>query len=247
VITTVRDHTFFTNRLGPAAVVIDLGANHGDFTKKIVERFGAKCVAVEANRSLALGLAHELPGVSVKHAALTDYEGLVELQLTTNHETSSIVGVSPWDQRTTTESIDGITFDSLVAAESLQTIDLVKVDIEGAEVALFESTPSEVLERVAQFSVEFHDFTHVVSEQDVDRVIKRLRALGFSSIRFSTNNSNWLLVRRDRAGVSAVEFAFTKVALRHIRLVVRAYRWWRWWWATRRASASSASAIAPPS
>jgi hypothetical protein len=75
-------------------------------------------------------------------------------------------------------------------------IDLVKVDIEGAECCMFEEASDSALQRVAQFSVEFHDFIWPELRERVIRVKSRLRSLGFRSINFSLDDTDVLFLNR---------------------------------------------------
>src|SRR5437867_4704973 len=49
---SVEGHTFLGDFLSKQSVVIDLGANHGAFTKQLWRRFGCRCICVEANPRL---------------------------------------------------------------------------------------------------------------------------------------------------------------------------------------------------
>src|SRR6266478_756047 len=46
---TIYWHTLHPKFLNKDSRVIDLGANHGRFSKAIVERFGCRCHAIEAS------------------------------------------------------------------------------------------------------------------------------------------------------------------------------------------------------
>lgn len=55
----IRGHTIYTSGLRKNPIVLDLGANHGDFSRQMHERFGASCYLAEANPKLAQALAAE--------------------------------------------------------------------------------------------------------------------------------------------------------------------------------------------
>lgn len=219
MITTIRDHTFFTNRLGPDSIVLDLGANRGEFAQEITRRYGVSCLAVEPNSELA-GSITPTDRIRVRRLAIADRDGPVDLQVSDETEASSLYGVSI-GAHLRTEEVPGMSFSSLLVEEGLHQVDLAKVDIEGAEVPLFLATPADVLKRVAQFNVEFHDFTGAVSADQMRQVIRRLTGLGFRAIKFSRINHNWLFFQLHRSGVRTIEAMATRYVVRNVRGALR--------------------------
>lgn len=55
-------------------------------------------------------------------------------------------------------TVNGITFQSFLAKCGINHIDLMKVDIEDSEIELFANLPNDLLQRIDQMTVEFHDF-----------------------------------------------------------------------------------------
>jgi hypothetical protein len=55
---TIRDlvnicgHHFLTRHFTPQSLVLDLGGNRGEFARKVQQRWGARCLSVEANPAL---------------------------------------------------------------------------------------------------------------------------------------------------------------------------------------------------
>ena len=81
--------------------------------------------------------------------------------------------------------------------EHLERIDLVKMDIEGAEVFALADTERELLRAATQITVEFHDFCGILTTDQVNDLIVRMHLIGFYGVRFSNNNTDWLFVRKD--------------------------------------------------
>jgi FkbM family methyltransferase len=217
MITTIRDHTLFTNCLHPGAVVIDLGAHKGEFSQSITERFGVTCVAVEANPSLASSIP-ERPRVDVLNVAITETDGSVEFHVDEDkREASSVYRSAVPDQSRLTQRVDGLSFGSMLSRIDEDTVALVKVDIEGAEIPLLLKTPDEHLSRVAQFSVEFHDFIGLGTREDIASVRERMSKLGFRSIRFSRTNQNWLFFQPALCELKPAEAPLTKWVVRNGR------------------------------
>src|SRR5205823_3461478 len=111
--------------------------------------------------------------------------------------------------------IPGRTLASLLSECSVEHVDLLKVDIEGAEVPLFAATPDELLKRIRQITIEFHDDAGVITREESEQIRQRLRNLGFSGIKFAPNNSNWLFFRPELAG--PVTRTYVRYFVRNIR------------------------------
>jgi Methyltransferase FkbM domain len=61
-------------------------------------------------------------------------------------------------------------------------IDLIKMDVEGAEIEILESASASDLASCGQLTVEFHDKRPPFTRHDVDRVCRRLRAEGYAIV-----------------------------------------------------------------
>ena len=71
--------------------------------------------------------------------------------------------------------------------DATDTIDLLKIDIEGSEYEILEQTPSSELLRFKQITVEFHDFLDKNLEMRNFIIEDRLNSLGFISFKKGTN------------------------------------------------------------
>jgi hypothetical protein len=59
-------------------------------------------------------------------------------------------------------------------------IDLLKLDIEGAEFDLIAATPNQILQRINQITVEFHDFKPAFRNRELfENARARLESIGF--------------------------------------------------------------------
>lgn len=91
----------------------------------------------------------------------------------------------------------GITFDRFLEDQRVQTIDLLKVDIEGAELELFDSLMEKNLNFIKQVTVEFHDFLWPEMHGRVEAIKRKMISNGYYCIQFSLDNSNVLFVRKE--------------------------------------------------
>lgn len=62
-------------------------------------------------------------------------------------------------------------------------MDLVKFDIEGAEVDVLKEAPASDLNSCGQFTAEFHDSRPPLTRRDVDDVCQRMRAAGYAIVK----------------------------------------------------------------
>ena len=152
--------------------------------------------------------------ISKLQAAVADKSGTMPFHVSSDSVASSLLHKAG----SHTETIDVQVFSLADLLERLAwcRVDLLKIDIEGAEIGLLARTPDEVLERVAQISIEFHDFCGLTPLADVERTLVRLRRLGFFSVRMSRvgHQDTWLINRR-MLDVSMSELLFIRHVVRN--------------------------------
>ena len=189
----IAGHTFLPSLLRPANVLLDIGANQGQFTRAMARKFGCKVHAVEPNPHLCAAL-HELaiPGVTVHGVALADTRGLRPFLLMNNSESSHICATDNSSERVV--QVEAVTLEDLISEIPDAGIDLIKIDVEGAELEVLERVPTRALERVRQFTVEFHQFMYPESRVRIEAVKNRFRGSGFWVVDFSRTNYDVLFV-----------------------------------------------------
>lgn len=199
-----------------------MGANRGEFSRALCERFGARCVAVEASPAIAAKISPS-ENLRVFNYAITDRDGPVTFNVADNSEMSSIHAANAGpDSRISSVQVPGRTIATFLSENGIDRVDLLKVDIEGAEVQLFgPSTSDQTLAKVAQITIEFHDFTGVISKADVDAIVRRLKSAGFVPVRFSHTNMDWLFARPERCGLGLISTAWIKWIVRNWRFFRR--------------------------
>ena len=171
----LRGHTFL-NRLNANSVVLDCGANQGEFARQVRQRYGCRVISLEPNPTLFTTLP-KLEGVTSLPYALGDHDGVMELQIGENYEASSLVATPAGHH--TTVPVQVRTLSTVMKEAGVNEVDLVKLDIEGAEIPLLASTPDDVITKVGQFTIEFHDFNNYVTIEQVRTTLARMRKLGF--------------------------------------------------------------------
>ena len=139
--------------------VIDGGANQGSFTDAFLQLHRpARLVLVEAIPELAEKLRARYasdPGISVVSAALSDKNGEAQFEINRSEASSSLLPINPrnneWFSRdlrvARTVQVPTLTLSTLLEEQKLHTVDLLKLDLQGAE-RLVLTGGAAVLERV---------------------------------------------------------------------------------------------------
>lgn len=202
---SLRGHHFYAGLINAGSVVIDLGAHTGEFVTAVGSLFECQCYAVEALPSLYAQIP-ETPLLKKFNCAITESDKFVTLYVAKNTESSSIYEL-PSEDTDRTVTVRGMMFETLLKSENLTAVDLLKVDIEGAEADLFYSLRDETIRQMKQITIEFHDFVKGRPGRSVVRAIKeRLRSLGFFCVVFSlTDNTDALFLNKTHCGISWFE------------------------------------------
>lgn len=221
LINSIRGHSFYAGLVNRDSVVVDLGAHRGEFSFQISKSFGCECYLVEALPSLFSQIA-EGPLIHKYNFVMTGRDEPIDLFVAANPEGNTIIDTAA-DGSCGVVTLEGITLETLMAKAGINTIDLLKVDIEGAEIALLEAVSDATLANIMQLTVEFHDFVPgLVSAQQVQKIKERLQRLGFYSIRFSrTANTDVLFINWQRSNISKVEYWYIKYIIKYVRGIAR--------------------------
>jgi FkbM family methyltransferase len=186
-------HTFLPELIRRDGVIFDFGSNYGGFCKLVAPQC-RRVICLEPdpyweNRGISFP-----ENVLVLRKALASKRGVVRLNL--NREKCSSMHYI--DTGAQSIWVDAITLADAVALAPTERIELIKMDIEGEEVAVLRDAPPELLQRVVQLTVEFHDFLDPASTPAIITVVKKMQSLGFFAIRFSWHSYGDLLFVNQR-------------------------------------------------
>jgi FkbM family methyltransferase len=186
----LREHSFFATLLARPAAVADFGAHRGEFFAALKSEYPiSRALLIEADPALAESLKQTLGDeADIVHAAVVAKtgEGTVTFVRSMEPESSSVF--KEWSAAygiTDQVEVPGIEF-SKVIRELGGRVDLVKLDVEGAEIGVLQSASASDLASCGQLTVEFHDRRPPFTRSDVDRVCRRLRSEGYGIV-----NANW--------------------------------------------------------
>jgi hypothetical protein len=91
--------------------------------------------------------------VSVLEAAVAGVGGLRELSITTMSPSATLL---PVGERWASRAVTAITLAEAVVASGFASVDLLKIDVEGAEEEIFSKPELEVLARIQALLIECH-------------------------------------------------------------------------------------------
>ena len=136
--------------------IVDLGGNIGMATLAFAEQFpNAKLISVEPHPDSARLLRHNLASLgeraTVLESAVSDRAGKMRLSVAAEAYNASLVRES-----SDGIEVDVVTMDDILNQEQLQRIDILKIDIEGAEKMLLAHSPAW-LRKVDLLLIELHN------------------------------------------------------------------------------------------
>jgi FkbM family methyltransferase len=218
-VATVALHSFVVDWLGPDSVVVDLGVNEAAFSMHMIDVLGCSVYGAEPLPELNRRLPSH-PRLHVEPVAIAGTDSEVDLYVNPSR-CASLGLVEDGAQQI---RVPAWTLEHFFDRFGIQAAHLLKVDIEGAEIPMFDSASDELLLRCQQITVEFHDFLDQALAGDVTRVCGRLEGLGFDWINFSKFTRGDVLfinpARRlsgaDRTAVIA-RYKYLRGAMRRVR------------------------------
>jgi len=187
--------------LSPESVVIDAGCSYqADFSLCLMQRHGVRAIGVDPTRKHqdALGrIAAAHPGrFSHRPWAIAATDGTLTFHESRVNESGSLFDdhVNVLRDETTRYDVEAVTLGTLIARLGLGSVDILKLDLEGAEYDLFERLTARDLQPFRQLFVEFHHHAvRHVGEADTRRLVKRVADFGFRT--FSVDDHNYLFYR----------------------------------------------------
>lgn len=211
----ITGHRIYTSNLSTNSTVIDLGTNKGEFLKEIQKKYNCKCFAVEPNLQLFQNIS--LEDSQKLNAAICKVDGPVSFFLSVNDEASSLVQDlgAHWG-KSSEVIIEGVSWKKVMELFNLENkvIDLLKVDIEGAELDLIESFDEEDIKSITQITVEFHDWLNKDLHLHTVKMIDKLVANGFKCF-ISAPSHDWpveaLFIRMQNSDLNFIQQLALKI------------------------------------
>jgi FkbM family methyltransferase len=218
------EHTYLPDLLNSNSVIVDLGANQGEFAHELIRRSGCTVYAAEPLSSLHAEIRIS-PRLKLFRVALGKQSGKAPLWVY-GGRCASLMEARENDETVAQEEVEVVDLHTFLLRAGLSRVDLMKVDVEGAELDVFESALESDLRRIGQISVEFHDFIYPKLKPRVEAVKLRLCEMGFWMINFSLDNTDVLFINRDVGSVSALRYGKLKYVTKYLEGTKRRLRRW---------------------
>jgi FkbM family methyltransferase len=183
-------------------IVLDIGANIGEYSRYAGERFKALVIAIEPEDAVHAALEANLRGTSaiILHSALWSHDGRLTLYHASKTNDTTLIEPKEFDY---TSTIDVTTLDNLlnnsVAAKAFignRPIKLVKLEAEGAEPEIIRGG-LHTLERTEYLAVDCGPERGIKAEPTLVEVVSEMHAINFEIIDF--NAARTVLLFRNRA------------------------------------------------
>jgi FkbM family methyltransferase len=187
--------------LAAGAVVIDAGCSYeADFSVCLIRRHDVRAFGVDPTRkhSGALRqLERQYPGrFAHVPCAIAATDGTLTFHESRVNESGSLFAdhVNVIHDETTSYDVEAVTLTTLLKRIGIELVEILKLDLEGAEYELFERMTADDLRPFRQVFVEFHH--HAVNhfgDADTRRLVGRISGFGFRA--FSLDDHNYLFYR----------------------------------------------------
>lgn len=140
IISSLSDEYYHLKKilLGPLNMIVDVGANIGQFSTAIKYWYPqANVVAIEAEPNTYARLMENVKNSSVRtiNKVISDKRGSVDFFL---GKLSVTQGMVKMFENQASITLDADTLDSVIGGEPIQKIDLLKIDVEGAELKIIQ-------------------------------------------------------------------------------------------------------------
>lgn len=185
-----REQAFFWSYLGPGDVVLDIGAHCGIYARiaDTLVRPGGRVYAFEPNPEIAIFLRANTSGTAIvtETVAVLDRSGSAKLSKGGRAETalSSVAYALPEQPESLVQTC---TIDGFLAERQIETVALVKLDVEGSELAAIRGARKALeAKSVLALMLEFAADNMRRAHYGAGDLVRELRALGYEPYAFGT-------------------------------------------------------------
>jgi FkbM family methyltransferase len=179
-------HTFYAPALNKDSIALDLGAATAPFGHEVADEIGCRFHVVEALPENYEKIK-ETDLLKKHHFAICGENKPQNFSVVNDEDSWGLIRPDSGSNQGDSVQVPGTTLRSFFDHIGADVIDLAKIDIEGAEVTMFDSTDDETLRSIKQISIEFHDFMDPKLIEPVQRILQRMDGLGFQTFVFTRN------------------------------------------------------------
>jgi FkbM family methyltransferase len=166
--------------IGVGDVVIDIGAHIGAFAvraARLAHRGQVYAYEASSNNYALLTKNRQLNGLENLHVtnrAVSNRHGMLPFYTVAGNGALGSLVQTMNDSR---EQVQAMPFTDIIAEHGIERVDLLKVDVEGAEYDILLNGPDDMLAKVQRVVLEYHEFRG--EERSHRDLVQLLRAHGF--------------------------------------------------------------------
>ena len=183
----VNYEQFFTNKIYDSFFseiekldnVLDIGANVGLFTKLCLDKGANKIYSAEINQKAidCFNTIHKNnERVILVDKAVSTTVGEIEFYIDPENSLIGSLHQSHTDSLSNKEIVKTITLDEIITSNNIERVNLLKMDIEGAEYDAIKTISDDNLKKVDYILMEFHDNFGGILREDI---LNKLDDIGF--------------------------------------------------------------------
>ena len=161
--------------------VLDAGASVGLFTRFMLNKGAKQVIAVECDSRSVEALRYNFykyPGVQVVEKALASVEG--QMEMLWKEDNPLVNSLDPnslefYYENPDKKMVEATTLEKVLRQHGWDSLDLLKLDIEGSEYSVIDSTPDYVFDKVGKILLEYH-----WPQGRLEAIVERFTELGFN-------------------------------------------------------------------
>ena len=207
----IGGHTFCSRLIGKNSIIIDLGGHQGYFSQQMNNRYKCTAYVVEPVYSLYESIIAS-PLLKKYNFAVAGDVGETVFYESENIQAGSILGQNV-DFNGEAYTVKTKSLSNFIDELGLTEVDLLKVDIEGAEIQLINTIDAKDAFCIKQMTVEFHDSTPNPNVQEIDVLesIQHLKAFGFYGVNMGDDNRDWFFINSRYKKISKITNSYLKL------------------------------------
>lgn len=149
-------HVYFKD-ITENSTIVDIGGNKGEFLKAVKSKINCKYYFVEVDKSL-FSFLPEFPKLIKSNFAISSKKENLKFYCSNNSEANSFneTIASKYGIREILE-VQTETLESYSASNEIDRINLLKIDVEGAEIDILKNANKYFLQKIDQITIEFHE------------------------------------------------------------------------------------------
>lgn len=184
-----------------SSIIIDVGcADDADFSVYTIEKYGLRAFGVDPTLKHAesLRMLEEKTNGRFKHLqlAVSSVEGPVVFNESSENVSGSLCSdhFNVLNDTCRSYEVEAVTLEGLIQKVGAEKVDLLKLDIEGAEYDLLSKITEDDLSPFRQIFIEFHHHAlESFSKRDTKAIVKSICEKGFDS--FTLDDHNYLFFK----------------------------------------------------